>query len=581
MELLTFARDSHLIDGNSTHSAQLTDSSNAVPLGEIPLFEGYSSSLLTFASATCIVFILVGLPGNLITIIALARCKKVRNATAVFIINLSLSDLLFCCFNLPLAASTFWNRRWIHKEFVCELFPLMRYGLLAVSLFTVLAITINRYVMIGHPRIYPRVYRRKYLGLMVAATWIGAFTSLIPTWRGVYGKFGLDQKIGSCSILLDSNQKSPKEFLFAMAFVVPCVSIIVCYARIFYIVRKTAMRTHENAHVIPAGSIRIQEPAQQQKSNNRQNKTNLFTDEANKQLLDVKTNENRDLSVSDDHSNNYDENHSKRRNKLDTNSETSSSNFYPHGTCGSKILLKYIDSSMDSDLPPSLTGLRLNRDEEIKNDHIKGVEFVENDINQMNGNCDTELKRNHLNAKQAMSQEADSAMEESISSVDNNQVEPSSSSGIDLPLDEESPPSRRFTKSFSASLRRLKKSKDKTGALRKHSTMNTSGASILYVGRMTAKDRRLLKMILVIFVSFLICYLPITITKIIKPIEKYHFWNVISYLLIYLTTCINPIIYVVMSSEYRQAYWNLLMCRTKSRANQQKELVQKQGSQRT
>lgn len=111
--------------------------------------------------------------------------------------------------------------------------------------------------------------------------------------------------------------------------------------------------------------------------------------------------------------------------------------------------------------------------------------------------------------------------------------------------------------------------------------MNTSGASILYPGRMTAKDRRLLKMILVIFVSFLICYLPITTTKIIKPIEKYHFWNIIGYLLIYLTTCINPIIYVVMSSEYRQAYWNLLMCRTKSRAKQQKEKVQVHGSQRT
>lgn len=81
---------------------------------------------------------------------------QVRNATAVFIINLSLSDLLFCCFNLPLAASTFWYRAWTHGELLCRLFPLLRYGLLAVSLFTVLAITINRYVMIGHPRIYPR-----------------------------------------------------------------------------------------------------------------------------------------------------------------------------------------------------------------------------------------------------------------------------------------------------------------------------------------------------------------------------------------------------------------------------------------
>jgi hypothetical protein len=83
-------------------------------------------------------------------------CSQVRNATAVFIINLSVSDLMFCCFNLPLAASTFWQRAWRHGKLLCQLFPLTRYGLVAVSLFTVLAITINRYVMIGHPRLYPK-----------------------------------------------------------------------------------------------------------------------------------------------------------------------------------------------------------------------------------------------------------------------------------------------------------------------------------------------------------------------------------------------------------------------------------------
>jgi hypothetical protein len=42
------------------------------------LFRGYSASLLHFASACCVIFMLVGIPGNLITIIALFRCKKVR-----------------------------------------------------------------------------------------------------------------------------------------------------------------------------------------------------------------------------------------------------------------------------------------------------------------------------------------------------------------------------------------------------------------------------------------------------------------------------------------------------------------------
>jgi len=39
---------------------------------------------------------------------------------------------------------------------------------------------------------------------MVAVIWIGGFGALIPTWLGMWGIFGLDVTIGSCSILPDS-----------------------------------------------------------------------------------------------------------------------------------------------------------------------------------------------------------------------------------------------------------------------------------------------------------------------------------------------------------------------------------------
>lgn len=143
--------------------------------------------------------------------------------------------------------------------------------------------------------------------------------------------------------------------------------------------------------------------------------------------------------------------------------------------------------------------------------------------------------------------------------------------------------SRRMKRSCTSSIRRSKRvQRDKSnlsgssctiGSLssRKASGLtNTSGASILYPGRMTTKDRRLLKMILVIFVSFVTCYLPITSTKIIRSFHNVHVFHIMGYILIYLTTCINPIIYVVMSSEYRQAYWNLLMCRINKRNKRSK-----------
>ncbi|XP_070853467.1 G-protein coupled receptor moody isoform X2 [Drosophila suzukii] len=210
--------------------------------GRQELFEGYSEELLTIAWVACIVFIIVGVPGNLLTIVALSRGRQTRNSTAIFIINLSCSDLLFGCFNLPLAASTFMERAWTHSDLLCRLFPMLRYGLLAVSLLSVSLITINRYIIIAHPRQYPRIYQRRYLALMVAGTWVMTFSIMIPTWRGVWGIFGLDASIGSCSILHDQYGRSPKEFLFIAAFMVPCICIVICYARIFLLVRQAAIR---------------------------------------------------------------------------------------------------------------------------------------------------------------------------------------------------------------------------------------------------------------------------------------------------------------------------------------------------
>ncbi|XP_039293515.1 uncharacterized protein LOC120353556 [Nilaparvata lugens] len=60
----------------------LSEDNNSVTLvyddlDAIPLFQGYPTALLRFASLCCLLFMMVGIPGNLITIIALFRCKKV------------------------------------------------------------------------------------------------------------------------------------------------------------------------------------------------------------------------------------------------------------------------------------------------------------------------------------------------------------------------------------------------------------------------------------------------------------------------------------------------------------------------
>jgi 7 transmembrane receptor (rhodopsin family). len=85
-------------------------------------------------------------PGNLVTVIALLKCSKLRHhATTAFVISLAISDLLFCSINLPLTASRYINQAWVLGSELCKLFPFFFYGNVAVSLLSMVAITVNRY----------------------------------------------------------------------------------------------------------------------------------------------------------------------------------------------------------------------------------------------------------------------------------------------------------------------------------------------------------------------------------------------------------------------------------------------------
>ncbi|XP_028050864.1 G-protein coupled receptor moody [Monomorium pharaonis] len=476
--------------------------------GLVILFVDYPRWLLCFAAACCILFMLVGIPGNLITVIALFRTKKLKNATAVFIMNLSISDLMFCCFNLPLATSTFWHRSWLHGPLLCRLFPLLRYGLVAVSLFSVLAITINRYVMIGHPGLYPTLYKTKYLIPMVVAIWIVAFGLLIVTWFERFGRFGLDPAIGSCSILPDVNGRSPKEFLFVLAFLVPCFAIIICYARIFYIVRETASKSRGRKKIC---NIEPTETSHDQPSarNQEQELSILCAPSSSMQAVFLNPNERRDLQVSSTDEISMDD-----QRKTDTRTDDSTTNVGPDANSS---------DDYDEDMPFV--------DER--------TDFAETRLFPNWNQCEPQRKSSASPCGRLgrLTGRASFAMESSLQRI--------ARGGERL---DPGPPEIRESCARKA--------------FRRQSKFRSVGRTREYAApRMSAKDRKLLQMILVIFASFLVCYLPITVTKIFQSAVDWRGLNIASYILIYLTTCINPVIYVVMSSEYRSAYKHVLLCK--------------------
>ena len=56
---------------------------------------------------------------------------------------------------------------------------------------------------------------------------------ITPPLFDLWGSLGLDEATFSCTIK-ELNSKSPKKFLFLVAFLLPSVVIVVCYSAIFY-----------------------------------------------------------------------------------------------------------------------------------------------------------------------------------------------------------------------------------------------------------------------------------------------------------------------------------------------------------
>ncbi|XP_011635603.1 G-protein coupled receptor moody isoform X2 [Pogonomyrmex barbatus] len=221
---------------NATHSTIVDEELSRFP-----------KPLRTFAAVVAIIIMIIGLTGNLLTIVALCKYPKVRNVAAAFIISLCIADFVFCLLVLPFDSIRFVNASWADIHFFCVLVPFLRYGNVGVSLLSIAAITINRYIMIAHHAIYSKVYKKFWIASMIIFCWLFSYGMQIPTLMEVWGKFDYDSNLETCSIIKDRYGRTSKTFLFVMGFLIPCVVIVGCYAKIFWVVHKSESRMRKHA----------------------------------------------------------------------------------------------------------------------------------------------------------------------------------------------------------------------------------------------------------------------------------------------------------------------------------------------
>ncbi|KAL7841286.1 hypothetical protein SRHO_G00249770 [Serrasalmus rhombeus] len=120
----------------------------------------------------------LGIAGNLVLILVIARQRELHNVTNVLIANLSMSDLLMAIMCLPFTFIYTFMDHWVFGAVMCKLNSLVQCCSVSVSIFSLVLIAVERHQLIIHPRGWRPSLSQAWLG--VAFTWTLALLTATP-----------------------------------------------------------------------------------------------------------------------------------------------------------------------------------------------------------------------------------------------------------------------------------------------------------------------------------------------------------------------------------------------------------------
>ncbi|XP_047382972.1 galanin receptor type 1 [Sciurus carolinensis] len=188
---------------------------------------------------TLVVFSLIfalGVLGNSLVITVLARSKpgKPRSTTNLFILNLSVADLAYLLFCIPFQATVYVLPTWVLGAFICKFTHYFFTVSMLVSIFTLAAMSVDRYVAIVHSRRSSslRVSRNALLGVGFIWTLSIAMASPVAYYQGLFHTNDSNQTFCWEQWHNQSHKKAYVVCTFVFGYLLPLLLICFCYAKV-------------------------------------------------------------------------------------------------------------------------------------------------------------------------------------------------------------------------------------------------------------------------------------------------------------------------------------------------------------
>lgn len=142
----------------------------------------YSIPLLTGITVACTLLFLVGMTGNVMTILVVSKYRDMRTTTNLYLCSMAVSDLLiFLC--MPLDLYRMWRYRpWRLGDVLCKLFQFVSESCTYSTILSITALSVERYLAICFPLRAKAVVTKRRVRALILLLWTVSLLSAGPVF---------------------------------------------------------------------------------------------------------------------------------------------------------------------------------------------------------------------------------------------------------------------------------------------------------------------------------------------------------------------------------------------------------------
>ncbi|NXP27728.1 GHSR protein, partial [Scytalopus superciliaris] len=136
--------------------------------------------VLTGITVACVLLFVIGIIGNLMTMLVVSRFRDMRTTTNFYLSSMALSDLLiFLC--MPLDLFRLWQYRpWNFGDLLCKLFQFISESCTYSTILNITALSVERYVAVCFPLRAKVIITKGKVKLVILFLWAVSFISAGP-----------------------------------------------------------------------------------------------------------------------------------------------------------------------------------------------------------------------------------------------------------------------------------------------------------------------------------------------------------------------------------------------------------------